>query len=533
MEEKDLWKAVNQHTGKKSSSAIMSLMARYESPSIAVNAINSHLKDIFVPCDKTSMGVAPNNNFDWSPNVSSENICHILSHLHPHKSSPDIPNVLYRSAATFLAPKLSKLFQMSLSSAVVPKIWKSSVITPIPKTRVPCVEDIRPISLISPIAKTFEKIILNSLKPTLLSAYGSNQFGFRPKSSTLCALTRLHNRVTDLLDNASIFGVIIIAYDYSKAFDRLRTDLIIKRLTEENFPSKAVLWIANYLSERSQTVKVGLTESCPVEVTSGVPQGSILGPYLYSVTTATYKPLNCSDCEVFKYADDTTLVFPLHKSSRNDHIQREHQHLLNWSMINDLKLNVKKCKAMIIRKPNVQAGLIYIPNDVVETLQLNLLGVIFNSKCTWSSHIDHVIKKCSRLLFAFRKIRSYFSSHKLRRLYFSLVRTVIEYCAPLYVGISSSDALRLSRLQSRFHRVICGPHCDFNCLPPLELRRSQLTKYFLLKIMDADHILHRELPEISRTGRFILPPRRTDRRSKSFFLFSCEKYNADFVRSHD
>jgi hypothetical protein len=533
MEEKDLWKTVNQCIGRKSSSAIMSLLCQFDSTLSAVNAINAYLKSVFVPSDPSNQNIISDNDLPWLPDVSPANVHKLLSRLQTRKSSPDLPNILYNKAASSLALPLSCLFKMSLESGIVPRTWKSSVVTPIPKTRTPNVGDIRPISLITPVAKILERIILTSLKEKFLDCYDSKQFGFRPNSSTLCALASLHNCVTNFLEDSSIFGVLIIAYDYSKAFDRLRSDLIIKRLIDEKFPSMAVQWISNYLNGRSQTVKIGLTESFPVTVTSGVPQGSILGPFLYSFTTATFSPCDGNQCKMFKYADDTTLVFPLYKITGNSHVIREHSNLLRWSDVNDLKMNVRKCKAMIIRKPNIRMGVIDMPDDVVEAVHLNILGVMLNHKCTWSTHIDYIIKKCSRLLFAFRQIRGLFSAYNLKRLYFSLVLSVIDYCAPLYVGLSTTDANRLNRLQKRFHRVICGPSCDKDCLPPLEQRRLMLTMRFLNKVMAQGHILHHELPKRSQTGRFILPLRKTERRSKSVVLFACKEFNANFVRSYD
>lgn len=113
-----------------------------------------------------------------------------------------------------------------------------------------------------------------------------------------------------------------------------------------------------------------------------------------------------------------------------------------------------------------------------------ILGVIFNNKGTWSNHINFVITKCSCLLFAYRQIRSFLSPSNLKRLYFSLVFSVIDFWAPLYVGLSAKDALQLNRLQKRFHRVIRGTFCDGDCLPSLDQRLSMLTSNFLNKIMD-------------------------------------------------
>ena len=109
--------------------------------------------------------------------------------------------------------------------------------------RTPSVEGIRPISLLSPPAKILEKIVLSSLKSEFISYYDDTQFGFRPGSSTLCALTCIHEHITSFLDDPSTFGVLVITYDYSKAFDRLKSDIIIQRMIDTKFSSKAIQWM--------------------------------------------------------------------------------------------------------------------------------------------------------------------------------------------------------------------------------------------------------------------------------------------------
>ena len=239
MEQTDVWKAVNCHRGKDSSLPIMSLVSQYESVDAAVNAINTYLQSVFTRSSEIdTCNLSTVHDKDWNPDVTPTSVETHLKRLSKRKSSPDIPNLLYKSAAPFLALPLSKLMKLCLESCSIPKLWKKGSVVPIPKTRAPKLEDIRPISLLPTPVKILEKIVLTSMKEQLLQNYGRCQFGFRPGSSTQCALVSLHNYVTRHLDDSSTFAVLLISYDYSKAFDRLRSDIVINRLKDCNFPKK-------------------------------------------------------------------------------------------------------------------------------------------------------------------------------------------------------------------------------------------------------------------------------------------------------
>ena len=141
----------------------------------------------------------------------------------------------------------------------MPKIWKIVAIAPIPKNSSPSLGDLRPISLLPFPGIFLERMVLDSKRP--LKNYGKDQYGFRPKSSTLCAFNKrepFHDKLTSFLDDRSTCVALTIAVDYSKAFDKLKHDLIINRLIACDFPNNFVRWIQSYtvyLSNRKQFTK--------------------------------------------------------------------------------------------------------------------------------------------------------------------------------------------------------------------------------------------------------------------------------------
>ena len=528
MQKKDLWKAVHTTMGSKTCNPIMTLISQFQSPYAAVTSINQALASVFLPSiTSESSAVSSRNDNDWQIEISPSVIFHELTKLAINKASSDIPPLLYKRAAALLADPLHRLFRQSIEENYVPRRWKVAAVSPIPKNKTPTVHDVRPISLLPLPAKLLERIVLDSVKSRLLNNIGYCQFGYRPKSSTQCALVSLHEFITQFLDDKRTSGVIVVSYDYSKAFDRLRKDLILARLKECAFPQKFCCWIDSYLTQRRQYVRLGDSQSCEVPVSSGVPQGSVLGPHLFALTTGAFS-VDETKCHMIKYADDTTICFPIFRDSTNQHIYREHQHLLDWSSQMDLKINDSKSKSLTIKKSRDCVD-IHL-NGVVPVDVLNILGVTFDSRCGWTTHFKNVVRNASRRFYALRVLRSSLTKELLILVYNSMLRSVLEYCNPLFLGISSTDKSRLDKIQRRFHRLLCGPCCNEECLEALSDRRRTMSLKFLEKIKDKHHILHHLLPHISNTGRYLLPCRRTNRRSNSFILMACELSNTYFTR---
>jgi hypothetical protein len=480
---------------------------------LAVNEINNNLAMVFSEKAPLLHNVTGSS---ISFTVSESQVERLLERLSARKSAPGLPTKLYKAAASILAKPITKLFNQSLTNAEVPAAWKIAAVVPIPKTSSPVsVDDIRPISLLPTVAKILELVVLQYAKPLFLKEYGCEQFGFRPGSSTTCALITLHDYITRCLDNRKVAGVQVVTYDFSKAFDRLQHDIIVNRLMECNMPGKLVSWLSSYLEDRRQYVKVGTVTSALVSVTSGVPQGSLLGPFLFSVVMGSLR-IRCTDCCVVKYADDITLSMPIYKDYPNKHINEAHEQLVTWSGEVGLKLNIKKCKALVIPKSPACSGIQL--HDVQFVNKITLLGVTFNASCTWTDQVDKIVKTASRRLFPLRLMKPHLDHNELKTMYCGIMRSIMEYAAPLIVGLSKTDARRIQSLQNRFHRLLCGKTCKQTCLPSLEERREKQALKLYRSALNPEHVLNSILCRISKTGRFILPHIHTSRRLNTFVI---------------
>ena len=189
------------------------------------------------------------------------------------------------------------------------------------------------------------------IKPNLLELYGPNQFGFRPKSSTLCALISLLDFITSRLDGNDVIGVALVSFDMSKAFDRLSHNHLLETLMKSSLPHKCLRWLANYLQDRMQRVTLpDGTSSSPVKVTSGVPQGAILSPYLFASHMGSLEPAG-KHTEMVKFADDVAIAIPYQNSTDIEQLlTTELTNMKDWCNCNGLILNEKKTKVMLIDK---------------------------------------------------------------------------------------------------------------------------------------------------------------------------------------
>ena len=194
----------------------------------------------------------------------------------------------------------------------------------------------------------------------------------------------------------------------------------------------------------------------------------------------------------------------------------------------DLKINESKCKSLTIKKSHDCVDILLDGVTAVDTL--NILGVTFDAHCGWTSHIRNVINNVSRRFYALRILRQPLTKEQLLQVYNSLLRSALEYCNPLFLGITRRDSIRLERVQKRFHRLLCNGLCETECLESLDDRRTKMSLQFLANIKDKHHIIHHFLPPMSSSGRFLLPARRTSRPCTSFILKACELSNTNFKR---
>ena len=367
---------------------------------ISADDFNQFFQSVFQK--KLPMNIPSSDFHDMSLELTVFEVQYQLSILRRKSCMPDdVPYWVYRNFSFCLSPSITFLFNWSLKDCCVPPCLKRAVVTPIPKCTKPAnVSDFRPISLLPTLSKILEKFVVRYwILPFIRDKVSNMQYAYLrcPGSGTMCALTLLYNRIINFLDRPG--AVRVISIDFAKAFDKALHNVIIDSAIRFQLPLSAIKWIASFLSDRKQCVRTDELYSVWAPVTSGVPQGSVIGPVLFCMLIDDFSVVHpLSLC--IKYADDITILHFL-RDSAEDHGQLEWNNAVEWSNSRGLPINLSKCSVMdIVTKRNMNlrrltGGDGFVIKNVSSTV---ILGVIFSSDMKWDLHVNSIVSKASRRL---------------------------------------------------------------------------------------------------------------------------------------
>ncbi len=425
--------------------------------SFSPDVLNDFFTSTFQPASANSLSL--DDLPDASMSVTKDEVLVHMKRLKKRSCGPDkVPYWILRDFAEIFAEAITLLFNRSLSEGVVPAVFKAALITPIPKHDKPSSpSDYRPISRLPIISKVLERLFVNKfIIPLLKDRISSSQFAYipRPGAGTVSALTILNDHILRFLDKPG--AVRILSADYSKAFDKIGHHTILKAMADYKFPKVVISWVANYLLDRSQRVQVGNALSKWSLITSGVPQGSIVGPLLFVLTTDSFLTC-CPNSRVIRYADDITIVHFVRELTE-DNLQLEWTNLVEWSKDHSLPLNSSKCAVMDIvtkRSLRLTAVLTSDGDPLPAVSSLPLLGVIFSNDFKWNAHVNKTIKKASRRIFIIRNLKKAGCSPSVMfSSYVAFIRSVLLYCFPVLCNMPSYLFDCIDRVERRVFRVI-------------------------------------------------------------------------------
>ena len=378
-----------------------------------------------------------------------------LKMLKPNKSpGPDeIHSKILRECYSELAEPLSIIFKSSLESGVIPSDWKIANVTPIfKKGDKKHASNYRPISLTSICCKVLESIIRDQLTDYLdkNSQILDSQHGFRNHRSCLTNLLEFFDGLTDATDKD--YPVDILYLDFSKAFDTVPHARLMLKLEAHGIANKAQVWIKNWLSNRKQRVVINGTKSVWADVTSGVPQGSVLGPLLFLIY------INDIDLGITsrlsKFADDTKIGRKIESVQDMIEFQKDIDRLVAWGDKWQMKFNINKCKQMHIGRHNLEFGYEMDGKWITKTDQEKDLGVVVDNKLKPSQQCIQARNKANKILSYISKSIEYKSKDVITKCYNSLVRPHLEYCVQFWSPYLKQDILLLEKIQKRATKMI-------------------------------------------------------------------------------
>jgi hypothetical protein len=407
-----------------------------------------------------SCSVSPNELFSW--NIIKDK----LDELETNKSSglDEIHPLVLKNCSKSLCVPLSLLFTKSFKVGALPSCWKFANVTPIfKKGSKNCALNYRPISLTSILCKIMEKIIRDAMIRFLLATglLSMHQHGFVHAKSCATNLIETLDIITEALNRG--FYAIMVLLDFAKAFDTVCHEFLKLKLRAYGFDGYIYNWISDFLANRKQRVVIGDSYSQWFDVTSGVPQGSVLGPLLFVIFINDMPQLTSHFCKLF--ADDSKLIGVIKNSQDKFKLQQDIDTLVDWSNKWRMCFNISKCKVLeiksnrILRNQNEQYELSMADAtgsrfELAKTNSEKDLGVVLNNKLKWNDHIDQSILKANAAMGMLKRTFKFWNCSIFKQLYTTMVRPHLEYCSSVWNPHLKKDISKLEKVQRRATKIV-------------------------------------------------------------------------------
>jgi hypothetical protein len=428
--------------------------------------------------------------------IDPQTVLNLLCDIDPSKAmGPDrIPGIMLKQLANTVLPFFVSLFENCLTAGIIPEDWKKAIVVPLFKSG-PAFEptNYRPVSLTCITAKIFERVLHKNIYNYLIAngLLRDTQHGFRSGLSCESQLISLLHDLSTSMDRRKETDIIFL--DFQKAFDKVPHDKLFFKLELFGIHPQVVSVLKSFLSDRTQRVVIDGVVSDSCRVTSGVPQGTVLGPLLFLMYIDDLPELLSSKCRLF--ADDTVIYREINKVEDRVILQDDLNTINEWCKKWAMSVNYKKCVYMKVGRLRNKSGIcpIYKMNDIVlqEVGKYKYLGVFINNKLTWDDQIVNVQAKANRALGFVRRHLNRCPQHIKRKCYTAFVRPHLECCSAAWDPHLESHSRILDMIQRRAARFMCNAFSrdtrvsellSVLHLEPLECRRrySRLKMFYKL-----------------------------------------------------
>ena len=420
----------------------------------------------------------PTSEFKFSP-ISTTDVLKHLASLNVWKASglDGLSNLVLKECRTAIAEPLTYVFNLSLSSGKFPAVWKKAAVQPVFKRKGDRCDasSYRPIALLPSVSKILERFVHKQLLSFCLDvgAIPDEQYGFLPGRSTVWQLLAVLDDWEAALDEGHSVHACFL--DVAKAFDRVDHGLLLHKLQRIGLSDVPLEWFTSYLHGRSICTVVDGVNSTRLPISSGVPQGSVLGPLLFIIYFGDL-PDSVSTSSAL-YADDTlvydrnccALQDPSPASPQCCLLRDDIERLDTWSASWNTTFNAEKSAHMLISwhpSDTVIPTLALDNNSVPYAHEVKHLGLVITSSLRWSTHIHNLLLRVGYRIHLLKRLAYRVASPLfVKQLYVCLLRPSLEYASPVWDGAClKKDSLVLERAQLSVARAILrrGRRCASN-----------------------------------------------------------------------
>ena len=428
------------------------------------NAFNDYFNSVFArpvsePPPPGIHPIVPHLSNDLSAiTLSTNEVYKVLSTLNPSKSpGPDgVTSRLLKDLALELAGQLTCLFNKSLASGQFPNKWKDANLTPVHKSgSKTLVSNYRGTALLSVVSKVLERCVLPRIYNHVFPYLNSLQHGFRHNESRVTQMIQYFHFLASTLDSGGQVDTIYL--DMTKAFDRIPHEKLLYKLRYLGFRDPLLSWIEDYLTNRRHRVIIEGVASQWKPVTSGVPQGSIIGPILFLIYINDIGSDTSTDSLLHLFADDAKLCRAITTHIDCSTLQVDISSVNTWFETWDMNFNPIKCKHLCItKKRNPVCATYHLGTDVLTPSQEEKdLGMIMSHNLSWRDHIMLKVNIANQMLRIIKRTCGRRpKSDVFLKLYIHLVRPHLEYACEVWSPHQAYLVDILGEVQRRATKVI-------------------------------------------------------------------------------
>ena len=457
---------------------------------------------------------------------------------------PDgITPIVLKQLAHVIAPILTEIYRKSYSTGEVPRDWRRANVVPIYKKGDRSdPSNYRPISLTCIASKLMEHVLASNIMSHAEThdLLYHLQHGFRKQRSCELQLTGLVSDLTNNMHHGKQTDILVM--DFSKAFDKVGHGRLLHKLDHYGVKGKTNRWIRNFLQHRTQQVVLEGQTSEEVEVDSGVPQGSVLGPSMFLFYVNDLSDSLSSSVRLF--ADDTIIYLTIQSEDDTNQLQGDLDKLAEWSKAWSMELNTEKCQVITVTRNHTVVNHQYRLNDTIlkSVTSAKYLGVTLTSDLTWNTHITNICQKANKSLGFLRRNLQIHSTKLKEMAYKTLVRPLVEYSASVWDPYSDRNIHQLEMVQRRAARYVTNRYHNTSSVSemlhqldwePLAVRRENIRLAMMYNIHNDLVVFNSQqyITPVPRATRHVhqhgyrVPHSRTDYHMNSFFPRTVRAWN--------